>query len=68
MGKLSYPGERQLLAAEAKKREQIRKRIAESEARVERVWNGLPPEPVTYIAKGKKGNGKSQIKPPSGRT
>ena len=51
MGRLSYPGERQLRVAEKKERERIKKRIAESEARVERVWNGLPPELIDAPAK-----------------
>jgi hypothetical protein len=43
--------ERPAKAAEAKERARIKKRIAESEARVERVWNGLPPELDTHAKK-----------------
>src|SRR5262245_45378652 len=47
MAKLSYPGERHLPAAERREREKERvlKSWAASQARVDRVWKGLTPEP-----------------------
>jgi uncharacterized protein DUF3631 len=50
MPRISMPGDRKARIAE-KERERIKKRMAESEARVERVWNGLPPEPINTLAK-----------------
>src|SRR5262245_19901695 len=55
MGRLT-PGERALLAAEQKKRERerVRQSWEASQARVDRYWNGLPPEQIGSETKSPK--------------
>src|SRR5262245_12242054 len=61
MGRLSYLGERKSLAAEQRERERIRKSWAAAEARVDRQWRGLPPEPEPSPAAEPKTNGREKI-------
>jgi len=56
MGRLSFPGERKLLAAQQRERERVRKSWEASQARTERVWNGLPPEPEPAESAGDAGS------------
>ena len=59
------PEQRKAHVAEQRARK-LAEQIAASEARVDRIWRGLPPEPVTYAKQvaDKEGNGKApEFKP-----